>query len=217
MTARAVLWDLDGTLVDSEQYHWQSWQHVLALDGIDVTFDEFRRTFGQRNEGILRGWLGADAPMERINRIADAKEIEYRRLAAEHGLTPLPGAAEWLVRLRSAGWRQAIASSAPRLNVDVMLRALHLDEYFDVIVSSEDVTRGKPEPDVFLTAAARLAVAPSRCVVVEDAAAGVEAACRAGMRSVGVNRTVTLAADISVRSLTELPADAFDELLARNC
>jgi beta-phosphoglucomutase len=213
MTARAVLWDLDGTLVDSEQYHWQSWQHALALESVGVTFEEFQRTFGQRNEGILRGWLGADAPMERINRIADAKEVEYRRLAAEHGLTPLPGAAEWLVRLRSAGWKQAIASSAPRLNVDVMLRALHLAEYFDAIVSSEDVTRGKPEPDVFLTATARLDVPPARCIVVEDAAAGVEAARRAGMRSLGVSRTATLRADVFVPSLTDLPLESFDRLL----
>ncbi len=210
---RAVLWDLDGTLVDSEDYHWQSWQHALALDGVRVTYEDFKHTFGQRNEGILRGWLGADATLDRINRIADAKEVEYRRLAAEHGLTPLPGAAEWLVRLQAAGWKQAIASSAPRLNVDVMLHALQLDAYFDAIVSSEDVTRGKPEPDVFLTAAARLGVTPSRSVVVEDAAAGIEAARRAGMRSVGVSRSVTLAADISVRSLTDLRADAFDKLL----
>jgi len=96
---RAVLWDLDGTLVDSEDYHWQSWQHALAVDGVSVTYDDFKQTFGQRNEGILRGWLGPDAPLDRINRIADAKEVEYRRLAAERGLTPLPGAAEWLVRL----------------------------------------------------------------------------------------------------------------------
>ena len=214
MTARAVLWDLDGTLVDSEDYHWRSWQHALSLDGVSVTYDAFKSTFGQRNEGILRGWLGADAPLERINRIADAKEVEYRRLAAAYGLTPLPGAAEWLVRLQAHGWKQAIASSAPRLNVDVMLRALRLERYFDAIVSSEDVTRGKPEPDVFLTAAARLGASPATCVVVEDAAAGIEAARRAGMRSVGVSRSAPLAADIAVTSLDHLPEDVFDRLLA---
>jgi beta-phosphoglucomutase len=213
MSARAVLWDLDGTLVDSEEYHWQSWQHALALDGVSVTRDQFKASFGQRNEGILRGWLGPEATIERINRVADAKEVEYRRLAAAHGLTPLPGAAEWLVRLQAAGWRQAIASSAPRLNVDVMLRALHLEAYFDAIVSSEDVTRGKPEPDVFLTAATRLDVPSERCIVVEDAAAGVEAARRAGMRSIGVSRTAVLPSDVFVRSLTELPEDFFERVL----
>jgi len=208
-----VLWDLDGTLVDSEDYHWRSWQHAMAADGLPVTFDQFRATFGQRNESILRGWLGPDAPLDRISRIADAKEVEYRRLAAALGLTPLPGAAEWLVRLQAAGWKQAIASSAPRLNVDVMLRALHLERYFDAIVSSEDVTVGKPDPQVFLAAATRLDVPAARCIVVEDAAAGIEAARRAGMRSIGVSRTATLSADVFVRSLDDLPDDAFDKFL----
>lgn len=210
---RAVLWDLDGTLVDSENYHWQSWQHAMALDGTTVTHKQFTQTFGQRNETILRGWLGDDAAPERIQRVADAKEIEYRRLAEERGLTPLPGAADWLVRLQATGWKQAIASSAPRLNVDVMLRALKLEHYFDAIVASEDVTKGKPDPEVFLTAAARLGLPASRCIVVEDAAAGVEAARRAGMRSIGVSRAAVLPADVFVRSLSDLPLGAFDALV----
>ena len=210
---RAVLWDLDGTLVDSENYHWQSWQHAMALDGTTVTHRQFTQTFGQRNETILRGWLGDDAAPERIQRVADAKEVEYRRLAEERGLTPLPGAADWLVRLQATGWKQAIASSAPRLNVDVMLRALKLEHYFDAIVASEDVTKGKPDPEVFLTAAARLGLPASRCIVVEDATAGVEAARRAGMRSIGVSRAAVLPADVFVRSLSDLPLGAFDALV----
>jgi beta-phosphoglucomutase family hydrolase len=210
---RAVLWDLDGTLVDSEAFHWQSWQYALQADGVTVTFEQFKSSFGQRNDRILRVWLGPDATLERINRVADAKEGEYRRLAETHGLTPLPGAAEWLERLQQAGWRQAIASSAPRLNVEVMLRALHLTSYFDAIVSSEDVKHGKPDPEVFLTAAARLGVPPSHAVVVEDAVAGIEAARRAGMRSVGVSMTARLDADVAVTSLADLPPDTFDRLV----
>ena len=210
---RAVLWDLDGTLVDSEAFHWQSWRYALEADGVNVTFDQFKASFGQRNDRILRVWLGPDATMERINRVADAKEGEYRRLAETHGLTPLPGAADWLARLQEGGWRQAIASSAPRLNVEVMLRALHLTSYFEAIVSSEDVKHGKPDPEVFLAAAARLGVPPSHAVVVEDAAAGIEAARRAGMRSVGVSMTAKLEADVAVTSLAELPPDTFDRLI----
>jgi beta-phosphoglucomutase len=211
VSSRAVLWDLDGTLVDSEDYHWRSWQHALALDGVRVTYDDFKRTFGQRNETILRGWLGADVSPDRLDRVADAKEVEYRRLAAEYGLTPLPGAAEWLARLQADGWRQAIASSAPRLNVEVMLRALHLERYFDAIVSSEDVSNGKPDPEVFLTAAARLHVPPSRCIVVEDAPAGIEAARRAGMRSIGVGGVQ--GENVTVRTLSDVRARAFEDLL----
>jgi HAD superfamily hydrolase (TIGR01509 family) len=215
MTARAVLWDLDGTLVDSEEYHWQSWRVALDAERIPITHEQFLASFGQKNERILRGWLGDDAPLERIRRIGDAKEEEYRRLAREGGLVALPGASEWIRRLHRGGWKQAIASSAPRANVDVMLHALDLDRDFDAIVAAEDVTVGKPDPQVFLTAASRLGVPPDRCIVVEDAAVGVEAAKRAGMKSIGASRTATLDADVFVQSLVDLPGDVFDRLLRR--
>jgi HAD superfamily hydrolase (TIGR01509 family) len=210
---RAALWDLDGTLVDSERYHWRSWRDALAAEGVDLTYDRFLASFGQRNDRILRGWLGEDTPLERLQRIGDAKEAEYRRLAEAEGLAPLPGAAEWAARLHADAWKQAIASSAPRLNVEVMLRVLDLTRFFDVIVAAEDVRAGKPDPQVFLTAAAKLGVPPARCIVVEDAPAGIEAARRAGMKSIGVNRAAALQGDLFVRSLTELPGDAFEKLV----
>ena len=185
---RAVLWDLDGTLVDSAEFHWLSWRDTMAAEGITITYQQFLDSFGQKNDRILPGWLGPGADAGRIRRIGDAKEAEYRRLAGVHGLTPLPGAASWVRRLHSQGWQQAIASSAPRENVGVMLRALALDGMFEAIVSAEDVTKGKPDPQVFLAAAGRLGLPPDRCVVVEDAAVGVAAARSAGMRCVGVNR-----------------------------
>lgn len=209
---KAVLWDLDGTLVDSEEFHWLSWRDTMRLEGIELTYDRFLASFGQRNDRILGGWLGPDADAARVQRIGDAKETEYRRLAEVHGLQPLPGAREWLVALRAAGWKQAIASSAPRANVEVMLRALGLTD-LDAIVAAEDVTLGKPDPQVFLRAAEKLGVPPSRCVVVEDAAAGVEGARRGGMKSIGVSRTARLDADIVVASLRDLPSDAFDKLI----
>ncbi len=211
--ARAVLWDLDGTLVDSAEFHWLSWRDTMAAEGITITYQQFLDSFGQKNDRILPGWLGPGADAGRIRRIGDAKEAEYRRLAGVHGLTPLPGAASWVRRLHSQGWQQAIASSAPRENVSVMLRALAVDGMFEAIVSAEDVSRGKPDPQVFLAAAGRLGIRPDRCVVVEDAAVGVAAARRAGMRSIGVNRTVMLDADLAVSSLEDLPGDAFDCLI----
>jgi HAD superfamily hydrolase (TIGR01509 family) len=215
VTPRAVLWDLDGTLVDSEDYHWRSWRDAMAAEGIDLSYERFLASFGLRNDRILRGWLGDSVDPARIQRIGDAKEAEYRRLAEREGLTPLPGAAEWTARLHADGWHQAIASSAPRLNVEVMLRVLHLDRYFDAIAAAEDVTIGKPDPQVFLRAAEHLGVPPSRCIVVEDAPAGVEAARAGGMRSIGVSQTKQLDADIFVRALDALPKDAFDRLVAR--
>jgi beta-phosphoglucomutase len=214
----AVLWDLDGTLVDSEEYHWRSWRDTVAAEGITLDYQTFLASFGKRNDSILRGWLGPEATSARIQRIGDAKEVEYRRLAREEGVQPLPGAAEWVARLNRAGWKQAIASSAPRANVEVVVAALGFEHLIDAMVAAEDVSRGKPDPDVFLEAARRVGVPPGRCIVVEDAAAGIEAARRAGMKSVGVHRHAPLPqADLAVRALTELPVGAFDRLLAPNC
>jgi beta-phosphoglucomutase len=210
---KAVLWDLDGTLVDSEEYHWISWRDTMRLEGIELSREAFVASFGQRNDRILAAWLGPGADPARVRRIGEAKEAEYRRLAEVRGLQPLPGAREWLASLRAAGWKQAIASSAPGANVDVMLEVLGLTTYLDAIVAAEDVTIGKPDPQVFLRAAEKLAVPPSRCVVVEDAAAGVEGARRAGMKCIGVVKNGPLNADVTVASLADLSSDAFEQLL----
>jgi beta-phosphoglucomutase len=214
MRTGAVLWDMDGTLVDSEEFHWVSWRDTMAAEGNPITRDQFVVTFGQRNDSILPRWLGADTMADRIQRVGDAKEELYRRLVHESGLAPLPGAAEWVRRLHQENWRQAVASSAPRANLDVVLEVIGLRAYFQALVSAEDVTAGKPDPQVFLTAASRLGVPASQCVVVEDAPAGVEAAKRAGMRSIGVSRKGSPAADVAVSSLVDLPPDAFVKLLA---
>ena len=209
----AVLWDLDGTLADSEEYHWLSWRDAMRAEGVELTYDRFLASFGQRNDRILGAWLGEAADATRIRRIGDWKEGEYRRLAEARGLTPLAGAREWVERLHGDGWKQAIASSAPRLNVETMLHVLKFDGLIDAMVSADEVKKGKPDPDVFLAAAAAVSVPPSRCVVVEDAPAGVEAGRRAGMRTIGVNAKSPLAADVYVTSLADLPPDAFERLL----
>lgn len=210
---RAVLWDLDGTLVDSEEFHWLSWRDTIRPEGVELTYEQFLASFGQRNDRIVPAWLGADVDVERMARIGEDKEAEFRRLAEAHGLVPLPGAKAWLAALKAAGWKQSIASSAPRVNVEMMLRVAGLDGCLDAIVAADDVTIGKPDPQVFLKAAEKLGVPPARCVVVEDAAAGIEGARRAGMRSVGVTKNGRLAADLFVTSLADLPPDAFDRLI----
>ncbi len=211
---RAVLWDLDGTLADSKDFHWRAWRDVLAAAGVTITEQQFLSSFGQRNDAILGAWLGPDADEAEIRRLGDAKEERFRELVAERGLEPLPGAVPWVERLDGQGWRQGIASSAPRANVEAMVRALGFESRMAALVSAEDVHRGKPDPEVFLVTAARLGVEPSRSVVVEDAAAGIEAARRGGMRSIGVGDDALRAADIRVASLAELPAGAFDRLVA---
>jgi beta-phosphoglucomutase len=207
----AALWDMDGTLIDSEEYHWRAWRDTMARAGVPITHEHFLATFGQRNDAILPHWLGADAPAALMRRIGDEKEALYRDLVRSEGIAPLAGAAEWIARLYAAGWRQAIASSAPRRNVEAILDSLKIN--FDAIVAAEDVRHGKPDPEVFLAAAARLGVPSADCVVVEDAPAGIEAARRGGMRSIGVSRKGPLAADLFATSLAELPPDAFTRLV----
>jgi beta-phosphoglucomutase family hydrolase len=211
---RAALWDMDGTLVDSAEYHWQAWRDTMSREGSPITHEQFLATFGRRNDSILREWLGEKATPELIQRIGDAKEALYRQHVREHGIVPLPGALEWVGLLQRQGWAQAIASAAPRANIETILDVLHASRYFQAIVSADDVHRGKPDPEVFFVAATRLGVAPENCVVVEDAQHGIEAARAAGMKSIGVSQSGKhLPADVVVRSLDLLEANAFDNLL----
>ena len=211
---RAVLWDLDGTLADSREFHWRAWRDAMAAAGFDVTEAQFALSFGQRNDAIIPAWLGARATPELVRELGDAKEAMYRTLITAEGITPLPGAAAWVRRLHDDGWRQAIASSAPKLNVELMARVLGLSGHMDALISAEDVRNGKPEPAVCLIAAEALSVPPARCVVVEDAPVGIEGASRAGMRSIGVGGDTTTDATVNVQSLDRLPLDAFDRLVA---
>jgi len=217
--ARAVLWDMDGTLIDSEDLHWISWRHTMANEEIAITHEQFLASFGQRNASIIPRWLGPASTPEEIERIGNAKEELYRQLIRRDGISPLPGVASWVQRLHKQGWLQAIASAAPRANIDAVLEALSATHIFQGIVSAEDVHRGKPDPQVYLTAASRVGASPDRCIVVEDAAAGIEGARRAGMRSIGVSHNGKhLGADVVVQSLDLLDSDAFDTLLpASSC
>ncbi len=186
----------------------------MAAEGLPLSHQEFRDTFGQRNDTILRRWLGEDVAAARMTQVGDAKEERYRNLVRAGGVVVLPGAVEWVRRLRGEGWVQAVASSAPRLNIEVVLEVVGLTKEFEATVSAEDVERGKPDPQVFLVAASRVGAAPARSIVVEDAAVGIEAARRAGMRRIAVLRDgAQMTADLVVRSLADLPPAAFSSLL----
>jgi len=216
-TVGGVLWDLDGTLVDSAGHHWIAWHDTLAAFGRSVTPGDFTNSFGKRNDEILHELFGHGIEAEWIERVSEAKEQAYRRRLRAQGLELLPGALAWLERLRSSGWRQALASSAPRPNIDAVFESIApLGRYLDMVVSADEVGRGKPDPAIFLEAARRLSLPPGRCVVVEDAPAGLEGARRAGMRSIGVlsEHHPRLEADVVVPSLEALGADAFEVLLA---
>ncbi|HSP98225.1 MAG TPA: HAD family phosphatase [Candidatus Dormibacteraeota bacterium] len=211
---RAVLWDMDGTLVDSGDLHFAAWREIMRGLGRELTRAEFDATFGQRNDAILRRLVDPGIGDAEIAGIGDEKEARYRTLVAAQGIHPLAGALAWLRRLDGAGWRQAIASSGPRANAEAIVDALGLHGAFAAVAAAEDVTHGKPHPEVFLVAAARLGVEPARCIVVEDAPPGLEAGRRAGMPTIGVLSThARLEADRVVAALTDLEDDAFERMI----
>lgn len=210
---RAVLWDLDGTLIDTAPVHWRAWQKILVPEGVNLTWTVFAPTFGQRNDTVLRAWIREDLADSEIARISETKETLYREMLSQYPLELLPGATHWLAQLRASGWRQALATMTGRKNLEAIFSALDFQGYMNTIVCAEDVSRGKPDPEVFLRAAERLSIPPQRCIVVEDSPAGIEAANRAGMHSIGVSRDNHLPADRTAPSLADLPADAFDDLV----
>jgi beta-phosphoglucomutase family hydrolase len=208
---KAVLWDLDGVLVDSAPFHFQAWRELLASLGREFGEADFRRTFGLRNDAILRDLVG-DLPPGEMERLAARKEALFRR-AALGNIVPLPGALTLLRLLRERGFKLALVSSTPHGNIDLILGSLGVEAAFDVIVGEADVTQGKPDPEGFLLAARRLGVPPEECVVIEDAPAGVEAAKRGGMRCVGVchdrPREALAKADLVVEGLEDPAVAAF--------
>lgn len=213
----AALFDLDGVIVDSSQFHYESWVKLGEEVGFTMTPDFFRKTFGQRNDTIIKQ-LVPDATDEQIATWGERKEELYREVARGR-LVPLPGAMELFQGLKALGFRSAIASSTPRINISFAVEQLKMEGLFDAFVGAEDVTRGKPDPEVFLTAAQKLGVPPERCVVFEDAVAGVIASKRGGMKCVAVTTTnpkVALkeaGADLVVDNLTEVSPERVVALL----
>ena len=186
---RAVVWDMDGVIVDSAEAHNDSW--VVMARHFDVPYDaenDFPRIFGRHNNDIISG-LWNVTEQARIDEMADVKESSFREAAAT--LKPLPGVVALVKALREAGWKQAIGSSAPILNIAALLDATRLREYMDAISSGNDVMEGKPNPQVFLIAFERLGVDPRNGIVIEDAPAGVLGGKRAGAAVLGVTTTQT--------------------------
>ena len=181
----AAIWDVDGTLVDTAEMHFQAWDALTRDLNLPFTRADFNATFGWRNPEIIRKLYGTRFSAAEVAQLGDRKEELYRAAAAR-GVSLLPGVGPLLEGLHAAGFKQAVGSSAPRANLDLILQRTDTARYFDAIVSMEDTQRGKPDPQVFLTAAAKLGVAPARCVVLEDAVAGVQAARAGGMKCIAV-------------------------------
>jgi beta-phosphoglucomutase len=218
---QAVLWDMDGTLVDTAELHFAAWARLLSELGQPFTRADFAATFGLRNPEIIHILFGDRYGEREIADLGERKEEFYRAAAAE-GVALLPGVRPLLEGLAAAGFKQAIGSSAPRANLDLILCLTDSARFFGAVVSMEDTQRGKPDPQVFQVAASCLSVPPGRCVVVEDAVAGVQAAKAAGMRCIAVRfvahhpveKLQAAGADLIVPSLEVVSVETVQRLLS---
>ena len=184
-----VIFDWDGVIVDSSRAHEVAWDLLGQEAGRALPENHFKRSFGRKNDEIIPDILGWKVSPPEVTRLSRRKEELYRQVLREQGVVPLPGVRGFLARLRAAGVPCAVGSSTERLNIDTIMAAIGLGEYFGAIVSADDTTRGKPDPQVFLLAAQRLGVPPASCVVFEDAFAGLEAARVGGMKAIAVATT----------------------------
>ena len=212
-----AIFDWDGVIIDSSSHHEESWERLAKETGYQLPPGHFKKGFGMKNEFIIPNLLHWTTDPEEINRLSLRKETLYREIVLEWGLKPLAGVVAWLDQLRGAAIPCAIGSSTHRLNIETGLALIGLKDRFQVIVTAEDVSHGKPDPEVFLKAASRVCVPPEKSVVFEDALVGIEAAHRGGMKVVAVATTNSIDllkdADLAVHRLDELTVGRLREVV----
>lgn len=215
----AVIWDVDGTLVDTAELHFQAWLALAQSRGWPFSRADFAATFGRRNPEIIHQLFGKEFTPDDIASIGEEKEELYRNEAIR-GVELLPGVENLLNIFRHSKIPQGVGSSAPRKNIEMILQSTQTSDYFAAMIGMEDTSHGKPHPEVFLNAAAKLNVAPEQCVVFEDAVAGVEAAKNGGMKCVAVTfvghhpeeKLRAAGADLVVSSLEQVTLEQISQL-----
>jgi beta-phosphoglucomutase len=214
--SRAVIFDVDGVLVDSYHAHLESWVLMAREHGLHLTEQEFATTFGQTSREIIARFWGSGLPPAEREALDARKEAIYRDLIRA-SFPAMDGAVELIDALAAAGFLLAVGSSGPPENIELSLERLGRSASFRACVTGRDVTRGKPDPQVFAIAADRLGIPAARCAVIEDAPVGIAAARAAGMASIALVGTAPAealaAADLVVTSLRELSPPAVAALV----
>jgi beta-phosphoglucomutase family hydrolase len=211
----AVIWDMDGVIADTAEYHYQAWRDVFKEQGVEYSKADFMPFFGRRHDTIIKAVLGDGLPKKELEAITEKKQRIYRRRVTGN-IRSMPGAVKLIKSLHKHGIKQAIASSAVPDNIEIVVRGLGIAGCFQAIVHGMEVEEGKPSPQIFKLAAKRLKVQPENCVVIEDAIAGVAAAKQAGMKCVAVTNShpkMSLkSADLIVESLKKVSINDLQKL-----
>lgn len=187
--AFGVIFDWDGVVVDSSKLHEVAWERFAAERGLALPENHVQMTFGMKNLRIIRDVYRWTNDAEEAEAMGATKEAMFRDIVATEGLPALPGVKQLLEALHRAGAPCVVGSSAPRDNILCVLDTLGFRKYFTAIIAAENVSHGKPDPEVFCKAADAIGLPPSRCVVIEDAQVGIEAALAAGAAALGVTTT----------------------------
>lgn len=215
-----VIFDVDGVLVNSYRAHFDSWQTAAAKHGLTMTDEQFATTFGRTSRDIIERLWPKKFDDAGALALDDEKEAAYREIIRVK-FPEMDGASDLIESLHQAGFRLAIGSSGPPENVELVRQTIPHGNRIGATVSRIDVTRGKPDPQVFLIGAKKLGLEPKNCAVIEDAPVGLQAARRAGMTAIGITGTAAREAlaeyaHVIVDSLRELSPDLIANLIARN-
>ena len=213
---QAVIWDMDGVLVNSEPAHRETWHAALKKFNLPVYPERLKRSFGMTSEMVVEMMVDTPISGEKVTQICAEKARLFQQ-AITAGVEVFPGVLGWLDAFNQNGVRQAVASSGTPENIGLIMEKLMIEDYFDVIVSGKGLP-SKPQPFIFLKAADLLGVSPPACLVIEDSAAGVKAAKAAGMLCVAVTTTnpaeALEGADIILDSLTQLMSGQIQALFS---
>jgi HAD superfamily hydrolase (TIGR01509 family) len=184
-----AIFDWDGVVIDSSNQHERSWEILAEEIGKPLPENHFKQGFGKRNAVIIPQILGWTNDLDEVERLGRRKEELYRELVKSDGLRALPGIRELLLELKAVLIPCVVGTSTERENLELAFRLLDLGDFFQGAVCSEDVSRGKPDPEVFLKSAALTGLPPERCVVLEDSTHGIEAARCGNMKALGLATT----------------------------
>jgi len=203
----ALVFDMDGVIVDNHQWHFRAWLEFCRQHGFRLSEEEFYTTiFGGTNRDLLTRLYGNTLTDAEILQMGEEKELLYRTLYEPH-IKPVPGVREFILSARERGIRTALATSAPMANVTYTLKHTGLENNFDVIVESSQIAHGKPHPEIYIRVASLLGLRTELCAVFEDSLPGIQSAREAGCKVTGVATTLQASeishADLVISDFTD--------------